>query len=202
VRVAFHLVDVFAEAPFTGNQLCIVSEAPDGLSDAAMQTIAREIGFSETAYVTAIRKDGYDIRIFTPVAELPFAGHPTLGTAFTLASLGLVLPSVVQTSAAGEVPVEVDLENGTGTMWQLPPVFGEPIDDRAAVARAAGSEPGDLGDGEIVWSAPLGSRTSWCRSRARQRCAAPPGTTPDAPACAPMPAPSRSTSSRSGVKGT
>ena len=150
MRVAFHLLDVFAETPFAGNQLCVVPEPPDGLSDDAMQTIACEIGFSETTYATALRKDGYDVRIFTPVSELPFAGHPTLGTAFMLASLGLVPASVVQTSAAGEVPVDVDLESGTGTMRQLPPAFEKPLLDRVAVAHAAGLEPADLGDGEIV----------------------------------------------------
>ena len=150
MRVAFRLVDVFAEAPFAGNQLCVVPEPPDGLDAATMGTLADEIGFSETTFVTGVRDGGYDVRIFTPDAELPFAGHPTLGTAFTLASLGIVPTSVVQTSAAGDVPVEVNLETGAATMRQLSPVFAEPLHDRAGVAHAAGLEPDDLGDGEIV----------------------------------------------------
>jgi trans-2,3-dihydro-3-hydroxyanthranilate isomerase len=150
VRVAFHLVDVFTPEPFAGNQLCVVPEPPSGLDDAAMQVLAQEIGFSETTYVTAVREDGYDIRIFTPVEELPFAGHPTLGTAFTLAHLGLVQPTLTQTSSAGDVPVEVDLSARTATMRQLPPAFGEPFTDRGAVAAAAGLLPSDLGDGPIV----------------------------------------------------
>ena len=150
MRVGFTLVDVFSDVPFAGNQLCVVAAPPDDLDSATMQVLAREIGFSETTYVTAVREGGYDVRIFTPVSELPFAGHPTLGTAFALARLGVVAASVVQTSTAGDVPVEVDLGAGTATMRQLPAVFGEPFDDRVAVAAAAGVEPDDLGPGPIV----------------------------------------------------
>jgi trans-2,3-dihydro-3-hydroxyanthranilate isomerase len=144
MRVAFDLVDVFAERPFEGNQLCVVTRPPAGLTEAQMLAIAREINFSETTFVTVIRDAGYDIRIFTPVEELPFAGHPTLGTAFTLVSEGMVATPVVQTSSAGDVPVDVDVTSGRARMRQLPPVFGEPFEDRASVARAAGLEPGDL----------------------------------------------------------
>src|SRR6266480_1241913 len=85
MRVGFTLVDVFTDVPFAGNQLCVVSEPPEDLDSATMQVLAREIGFSETTYVTAVRQGGYDVRIFTPVSELRFTGHPTLGTAFVLA---------------------------------------------------------------------------------------------------------------------
>ncbi|MGZ4154971.1 MAG: PhzF family phenazine biosynthesis protein, partial [Actinomycetota bacterium] len=81
MRVPFRLLDVFCVGPFTGNQLCVVPDAAD-LDDATMQSIAREIGFSETTFVTSVGDDAYDVRIFTPGQELPFAGHPTLGTAF------------------------------------------------------------------------------------------------------------------------
>ena len=144
MRVPFRLLDVFAEAPFSGNQLCVIPDAPEGLETELMQTLAQEIGFSETTFVTAVRDSGYDVRIFTPDAELPFAGHPTIGTAFLLASEGRVSPSLVQTSTAGEVPVEVDLKNGRATMRQLPPVFSEPFLDRAAVAEGAGLDVLDL----------------------------------------------------------
>jgi trans-2,3-dihydro-3-hydroxyanthranilate isomerase len=144
MRVPFRLLDVFAETPFSGNQLCVVPDVPEGLDAVTMLTLAREIAFSETTFVTAVRDDGYDVRIFTPDGELPFAGHPTIGTAFLLASEGRVRPSVVQTSAAGEVPVEVDLEGARATMLQLPPAFGKPIEARAAVAAGAGLEPRDL----------------------------------------------------------
>ncbi len=144
MRVPFRLLDVFAEELFAGNQLCVVLKSPDGLDTKDMQILAREIGFSETTFVTSVRADGYDVRIFTPDDELPFAGHPTLGTAFTLVAEGLVGPSLVQTSAAGEVPVEVDLAAGRATMRQLPPVFGQEVVDRALVASGAGLEAADL----------------------------------------------------------
>jgi trans-2,3-dihydro-3-hydroxyanthranilate isomerase len=144
VRVAFRFLDVFTEEPFAGTQLAVVREPPEGLDARMMQILAREIGFSETTYVTAIRESSYDVRIFTPRSELPFAGHPTLGTAFALVSEGRVAPTLVQTSEAGDVPVEVDLERGTAWMRQLPPVFGPPYKDRVAVAHAAGLGPDDL----------------------------------------------------------
>jgi trans-2,3-dihydro-3-hydroxyanthranilate isomerase len=146
MRVPFRLLDVFADAPFTGNQLCVVPDVPAGLDAEMMLTLAREIAFSETTFVTALRDDGYDVRIFTPDGELPFAGHPTIGTAFVLVSDGRVSPSLVQTSAAGDVPVEVDLANRRATMHQLPPAFSNPFDDRAAVAAGASLEPSDLID--------------------------------------------------------
>jgi trans-2,3-dihydro-3-hydroxyanthranilate isomerase len=150
VEVSFRLVDVFTDVPFAGNQLCVVPEPPAGLDAKTMATLAREIGLSETTFVTAIREGGYDVRIFTPDAELPFAGHPTLGTAFTLVSEDRVGPNLVQASAAGEVSVEVDLAAGTAWMQQLPPLFGYPVDDRGAVARAAGLEPDDLVEGSPI----------------------------------------------------
>jgi len=156
VEVAFRLLDVFTEAPFAGNQLCVVPKPPDGLDSVTMSVLANEIGFSETTFVTAIRPGGYDVRIFTPDAELPFAGHPTLGTAFTLASEGRVTPNVVQTSAAGEVHVEIDLDAGFAWMMQPPPDLGDSFEDRAAVARAAGLEPEDLTDGLPIVSGSTG----------------------------------------------
>ncbi|MGZ6546082.1 MAG: PhzF family phenazine biosynthesis protein, partial [Actinomycetota bacterium] len=156
MEVAFRLVDVFTEVPFAGNQLCVVPDPPAGLDTATMGTLAQEIGFSETTYVTAIRDGGYDVRIFTPYAELPFAGHPTLGTAFTLASEGRVGADVVQTSAAGEVPVQVDVAAGTAWMLQLPPKLLEPVADRAAVAAAAGLSVDDLVEGLPIVPASTG----------------------------------------------
>ena len=147
MRVPFRLVDVFAEAPFGGNQLCVVPEVPSGLDTATMQALALEIGFSETTYVTALRPDGYDVRIFTPEDELPFAGHPTLGTAFTLARDGTIGADVVQRCGAGDVPVRIDVAAGRATMTQLPPVIGNDFDDREAVAAAVGLDVADLVEG-------------------------------------------------------
>jgi len=147
MRVPFRLVDVFAEAPFGGNQLCVVPETPEGLDDATMQALALEIGFSETTYVTAVRPDGYDVRIFTPEEELPFAGHPTLGTAFVLAREGAIGAEAIQRCGAGDVPVRIDLAKGRATMRQLPPDAGTTVEDRRAVAEAAGLEETDLVNG-------------------------------------------------------
>lgn len=144
MEVAFRLVDVFTEEPFAGNQLSGVPDPPTGLDGATMQVLALEIGFSETTYVTSAGGDRYHVRIFTQAEELPFAGHPTLGTAFTLAAEGRVDPEVVQVSAAGEVPVSIDVDAGFAWMRQLPPSFSEPFDDRELVALAAGLDPADL----------------------------------------------------------
>jgi trans-2,3-dihydro-3-hydroxyanthranilate isomerase len=83
--LSFFILDVFASAKYTGNQLAVCLDAGD-LTDRQMQQIAREINFSETTFVTNSQpvNGGYDTRIFTPTTELPFAGHPTLGTAFAI----------------------------------------------------------------------------------------------------------------------
>jgi trans-2,3-dihydro-3-hydroxyanthranilate isomerase len=143
VNVPFRLVDVFAPRPLAGNQLCVVPESVD-LEDSTMQALAKEIGFSETTFVTESGGDRYAMRIFTPAAELPFAGHPTLGTAFVLVSEGRVSSPATQVVAAGEIPVEVDLEAGTASMTQLPPELGPVFEDRELIARAIGLEVGDL----------------------------------------------------------
>ena len=140
----FRLVDAFTETPIEGNRLCVVPDAPEDLSTERMQMLALEINFSETTFVTESRSDGYRMRIFTPDAELPFAGHPTIGTAFTLASEGRTEPSTIQTTAIGDVPVEVDLSRGFAWMRQRPPEFGPEFDDRALVAEAARLSPDDL----------------------------------------------------------
>lgn len=145
MEVSFRIVDVFCERPLEGNQLCVVPE-PSELDAAMMQAIAREIGFSETTFVTEAWDKGYRMRIFTPGQELPFAGHPTLGTAFVLVSEGRVRSPLTQVVEAGEYPVEVDVVAGRGRMTQLPPVFGAVFEDRRLAARAAALAPEDLRD--------------------------------------------------------
>ncbi len=142
-EVPFRLVDVFCERPLAGNQLCVVPE-PGSLDAATMQSLAREIGFSETTFVTVYDDDRYSMRIFTPDAELPFAGHPTLGTAFVMVAEGRVRSPLRQVVAAGEFPAEVDLDRGFATMHQLPPTLGPEIDDLAEVAAGGGLTPADL----------------------------------------------------------
>lgn len=142
--VGFRLVDAFTEIPFQGNRLCVVPDTPTGLSTEQMQMLALETNFSETTFVTESRLDGYRMRIFTPEAELPFAGHPTIGTAFTLAREARTSTRTVQTTSLGDVPVEVDLDRGFAWMTQQRPVFGEEFGDREIAAEASGLETDDL----------------------------------------------------------
>src|ERR1700733_2785791 len=88
MRLAYHILDVFTEQRFCGNPLAVVLDA-DGLSDTQMQTIAREFGLSETVFALKAESRAHSarLRIFTPTAELPFAGHPTVGAAVLLAEL-------------------------------------------------------------------------------------------------------------------
>src|SRR5438552_12799449 len=109
-----------------------------------MQAVAREIGFSETTFVTQAGGDRYAMRIFTPAYELPFAGHPTLGTAFVLVSEKRVTSPCIQSVAAGEISLQVDVPGAFARMRQLPPEFGPEVEDLAWVARAAGLPEDDL----------------------------------------------------------
>lgn len=107
------IVDVFAEQQFEGNQLAVVRDAAN-LSAEAMQRIAREMNFSETTFVTREAPGNATVRIFTPKQELPFAGHPTLGTAWALTG---GQGEITLALAAGDVPVR--FEDGIG--WMTPP---------------------------------------------------------------------------------
>jgi trans-2,3-dihydro-3-hydroxyanthranilate isomerase len=84
-KLTFYIADVFAEEKYAGNQLAVVREAA-ALSDSQMQQITKEMNYSETTFILSEepREGGYDVRIFTPAAEVPFAGHPTLGTAYII----------------------------------------------------------------------------------------------------------------------
>lgn len=115
MRYRFLICDVFTDRRFGGNQLGVLPEAT-GLSTEQMQQIAREFNFSESTFVLPSSTCTRQVRIFTPASELPFAGHPNVGTAFALASLGEVaadLKDVGQTTTvtfdekAGKVPVEI-----------------------------------------------------------------------------------------------
>jgi trans-2,3-dihydro-3-hydroxyanthranilate isomerase len=104
----YDVVDVFAQEPFSGNQLAVVHGAGD-LPDAALLAIAREFNFSETTFPTPVDGGRYRSRIFTPGGEVPFAGHPTLGTAWVLRERGAVTDDVlVQECGAGEIGVRFD----------------------------------------------------------------------------------------------
>lgn len=107
IAVEFFQIDVFAASPYRGNPLAVFPD-PIGLSTPQMQRIAREMNLSETTFVTSVEPQAYSVRIFTPGQELPFAGHPTVGTAWLLRRLEkLAGDHFVQTSAAGETEVTV-----------------------------------------------------------------------------------------------
>jgi len=133
----FHIVDVFARERYAGNQLAVVTDAGD-LSGAEMQAIAAEIDFSETTFVTGDPTgEGWPVRIFTPAEEVPFAGHPTLGTASVIRQhIADGTPDTVSLHLeAGALPVDVRDRDGTETLWmhQQSPEFGERLPgDRAA----------------------------------------------------------------------
>ena len=114
----YYICDVFTDTRFGGNQLAVLPEA-QGLSDRQMQQVAREFNFSESTFVLPAER-GHDrrVRIFTPTTEVPFAGHPNVGTAFTLAATGVLGPierpvTVTFEEKAGLVPITVTRRNGS-----------------------------------------------------------------------------------------
>ena len=134
MNIPFHIVDVFAEQKYQGNQLAIFEH--DGLiSTETMQAMAREINFAETTFINTKTSmpEGYDVRIFTTEQEIPFAGHPTLGTAFIIREQILKQPvnQVVLNLGVGKIPV--DFVGDKLWMQQINPIFGEeyPVDELA-----------------------------------------------------------------------
>ena len=121
MRYQYYICDVFTNHRFGGNQLAVLPQAT-GLSDHQMQQIAREFNFSETTFVfPAEIGHSRKVRIFSPTSELPFAGHPNIGTAYVLAAageFGRIATSITVTfeEKAGLVPVlvKVDRSNGYG----------------------------------------------------------------------------------------
>jgi trans-2,3-dihydro-3-hydroxyanthranilate isomerase len=140
------VADVFTDTPLQGNQLAVFTDARE-LPDGLLQRLAREINFSETVFVYAPEAGGHArIRIFTPAAEIPFAGHPTLGTAFVLAA-PLQLGEIRLETGSGIVPVTLERdESGRivfGRMEQpLPSV--EPYDGAEELLAALGVEGSEL----------------------------------------------------------
>ena len=129
----FDVVDVFTDRPFAGNQLAVVHGADD-LSTAQCLALAQEFGFSETTFPARAAVDAYATRIFTPGAEIPFAGHPTLGTAWVLRDRGLLTADrVVQHCGAGEIEVSC-LPDGRLELAAVPRDLVGPLDDSLAAA--------------------------------------------------------------------
>jgi len=146
-------LDVFTSKPFEGNQLAVFPD-PGDLSTATMQTIAREMNFSESTFIYPPEKGGdVRMRIFTPGEELPMAGHPTIGSTFALAIEGTIprgREGFVFELGVGPTPVSLEWDKaGLSFVWMTQPLptFGTVMDDRAAMATALGIDERALATG-------------------------------------------------------
>lgn len=155
MKLPFHTYDVFTNRRFGGNPLAIVEDA-DALSDAQMQVIAREFNLSETIFVRKPKDPANtaSVRIFFPTAEIPFAGHPTVGCAIHLAAKkykpGCSFETQIRLEeVAGLVPVKVsrigDVPRAQFTAPVIPFEAGPAVPQVEDMARALGIEPGDIG---------------------------------------------------------
>jgi trans-2,3-dihydro-3-hydroxyanthranilate isomerase len=148
-----YTLDVFTSQPFAGNPLAVVTDG-DGISQARMQAVAREMNLSETVFVQRPTNNRAlaRLRIFTTTRELPLAGHPVIGTWFLLAELGVVPASegsvhVLQQTGAGILPVEIQFHDGRPalvTMTQKAARFAPAKVNRAALAQALGLKVTDF----------------------------------------------------------
>ncbi|MGZ8994614.1 MAG: PhzF family phenazine biosynthesis protein [Burkholderiaceae bacterium] len=159
----FVTCDVFTDHMFSGNQLAVLTDAR-GLDDATMQAIAREFNFAETTFVTppADARHTARVRIFTPGREMPFAGHPTVGTAFVLASMGVsdAASELVLEENVGPVPVRIDRQGGrvvrcTFTAPRAPERIEADMPSREDVAELLGLAPAEIAEHVEVWSCGL-----------------------------------------------
>jgi trans-2,3-dihydro-3-hydroxyanthranilate isomerase len=127
----YYIVDVFGSEKYSGNQLCVFTSA-ENLSSEEMQSIAKEINFSETTFITGYNIDLkiFDVRIFTPYNEVPFAGHPTLGTAYIASQFFLdnYKGTLYLNLQVGKIPVRV--EDKILWMNQIQPKFGQKFDTK------------------------------------------------------------------------
>lgn len=173
----FHIVDVFAESRYAGNTLAVVRDAAD-LDTASMQAIAREFGFSETTFLVSDPRDaqgaGVRVRIFTSTFELPFAGHPTLGTAWVVREHLLAARPRALTLAlgVGAVPVVFEEAPGGELAWLVaPPVTLGPTLPAEVAAKILGLAPSDLGTDLPVQRASVGPSFLIVPLRAREALA-------------------------------
>lgn len=185
MTLPFHTLDVFTDTPFTGNALAVVLNAGP-LSDAQMQTIAREFNLSETIFVRPPADPAHtaSVRIFLPEAEIPFAGHPTIGCAILLAQEALGpgdwTTCITLEEQAGLVPVTVTRKGGRTHAELTAPVLPHThpgVIPAAIAAKALGLATGDIGFGlhrPCVWQGgpafayvPLADRSALARARPR-----------------------------------
>lgn len=159
MRRRFVTCDVFTDTRFGGNPLAVVLDA-EGLSDAQMQQVAREFNYSETTFVLPPDDPSHTakVRIFTPSGELQFAGHPTVGTAHVLASIGIVKLTgdetrIVLEEGVGPVPVMIRGKNGRPDFVQLTaaklPETGPPPPSSSTLAAMLSLQSGDVLEGQM-----------------------------------------------------
>lgn len=155
-KYMYEQVDVFTNKPFGGNQLAVFP-SPGKLVKRHMQLIARELNYSETTYVFPSKKEGVDakVRIFTPADEIPFAGHPAIGTAYVLFSQrkGKRPEKIVLELGVGEITVDIEYSGRNIkrlSMHQPVPRFGSALQNRGQAARALGMERFDILGGGVV----------------------------------------------------
>ncbi|MGN7296607.1 PhzF family phenazine biosynthesis protein [Ferdinandcohnia sp. SAFN-114] len=133
MKIKYSIVDVFSQGKYTGNPLAVFKNTGN-LPDKEMQQIAKEINYSETTFILSDVKNtgGYDVRIFTPNEEIPFAGHPTLGTAFIIQNELVEEPveQLILNYKAGKIPVSFNNQDEVIWMKQNEPTFGPLLDKK------------------------------------------------------------------------
>ena len=149
-KLRYHLVDVFTNRAFGGNQLAVVTNGR-GISSEVMQSIAHELNLSETTFVLPPKDSAndYHVRIFTPSAELPMAGHPTVGTSFILAREHMIEPSgdeavIKLEEGVGTIPVTIKFKDNQPDfieMRQPLPKFGPRFEDKSVIAEMLSIPP-------------------------------------------------------------
>jgi trans-2,3-dihydro-3-hydroxyanthranilate isomerase len=168
--IRYQVVDVFTDVPLRGNPLAVFPDA-ELIAEDELQAVAREMNLSETTFVYApVRGGTARVRIFTPASELPFAGHPTIGTAFVLARLGRSADdAVLLEEGIGDVPVRIERREPFLAWLSTPPIRFETCFAGDAVVRALGLEPDDrdgrapvqrLGAGNAFLYVPLRDRAA------------------------------------------
>ena len=161
MRLDYHLLDVFTDRQFGGNQLAVFLDPPQDLPKVMMQRIAQELNLSETTFLfpPVGSANDYRLRIFTPAAELPIAGHPTVGTAFALARLGRLDGAkgdgaIVFEEGVGPIAVtiEADEDGAPRDVWMRQPIpqFHDIIHDRQGIADML-----SLAEADLLPGAPL-----------------------------------------------
>jgi trans-2,3-dihydro-3-hydroxyanthranilate isomerase len=156
-KLRYHIVDVFTDRAFGGNPLAVFTNGR-GIQPELMQSIAKELNLSETTFVLPPEnsENDYRVRIFTPAAELPMAGHPTVGTSFILAREHMIEPGADETTikleeGVGTIPVTLKFKDGAPDLiWMQQPLpkFGPRFKDPALIAEMLSIQPEAI---ETAW---------------------------------------------------